>query len=68
MAVWRDISGPVWRVIGRVDSGSILGSILDVSGPYSRKPHQYTRFKVHTAVGRASRLNMTKYGVLEVPG
>ena len=41
---------------GRVDSGSILGSILGNLGPYSRPYLRNLIKRLHLAVGRASRL------------
>ena len=57
---------------GRVDSGVILGPYLGQFWTISRKPHHIPQKEVHTAVGRALRLDYAKYGVLEgawvVPG
>ena len=60
--------GGVWEV----DSELILGPFLDPIWTISEKPHKLVNIPLHLAVGRAFRLNMTKYGSLEqcwwVPG
>ena len=53
MRVWRVISRPVWGVVWRVDSESILRSFWDPYWTLSEKPHEIVRFKLHLAVGRA---------------
>ena len=64
MASLRAISGPVWGHVWRVNLEVNLEVNLVNSGPYSEKPHQIPEISLHTAVGRASRLNMTNNEVL----
>ena len=63
-AIWDQSGRSVWRVDSRVIMGSILRSIL----VNSEKPHEIPENCLHTAVGRALRLNMTKIWVLEAEG
>ena len=45
--------GGVWRV----DSEVISGPILDPFWTLSQEPHHFSDISLHTAVGRALRLN-----------
>ena len=56
------IWGPVWEVRSEGHLRSNLRSILVNLGPILRKPHQYTKYKVLRAVGRALRLEYAQYG------
>ena len=59
MSNLRVIWGPVWEVDLRVDSEVILRSFWDHIWTLSEKPHRNLMNCLHTAVGRALRLELS---------